>query len=241
MSLPYEGLTAIGYCRVSTDDKGQTNETQAKAIRDWAVRTGANLVEIFYDEMTGTTLNRPGLMQAVGRIRCDGISILVSYDSSRLTRNEELPRIREMIGERCTIRYTSSDIDPSSLGGRITDAVKQIFDKEENVIRSAKTSLGMATRRDQMGIHVGRPAKLVFTEELGSCKKGLKSTPDESHKTQSLVYPVETILGFADRGISMNHLAVKILDINPMALRRALMRVGRLEEYKSRYEQSRRF
>lgn len=239
-SKPYEGLTAIGYCRVSTDDKGQTNETQARAIREWATRTGATLVEIYYDEMTGITLARPGLMQAVGRIRCDGVSILVAYDSSRLTRNEELPKIREMIGDRCTIRYTSSDIDTESLGGKITDAVRQIFDKEENVIRSAKTSLGMATRRDQMGVHVGRPAKLVFAEELETCKIGLRSHQDDTHKTQSLVYPIETILSFADRKISINHLATKILEITPMALRRALIRVGKLEEYKMRLAQSKR-
>lgn len=238
---PYEGLSAIGYCRVSTDDKGQTNETQARAIREWAERTGATLVEIYYDEMTGTTLARPGLMQAVGRIRCDGISILVAFDSSRLTRNEDIPKIKEMIGEKCTIRYTSSDIDTESLGGRITDAVRQIFDHEENVIRSAKTSLGMVTRRDQMGIHVGRPAKIVFVEELATCKTGLRSNPDETHKTQSLVYPTETILSFADRGISLNHLATKILDITPMSLRRALIRNEKLGEYKKRYEQSRRF
>lgn len=238
---PYEGITAVGYCRVSTDDKGQTNETQRIAIKQWAERTGANLVEIYSDEMTGTTLNRPGFMQAVGRIRCDGISILVAYDSSRLTRNEELPKIREMIGDRCTIRYTTSDIDPNTLGGKVTDAVKQIFDKEENLVRSAKTKAGMRTHRDEENIHVGRPAKLVFTEELETCRKGFKSTADDTHRTHSLVYPLDVVMEFADRGVSVNYLATKVLGISTMSLRRALGRVGKLEEYRTRYETYRRF
>lgn len=237
---PYDGLQAIGYCRVSTDDKGQTNETQEREIRAWADRTGAEIVQIYYDERTGKTLNRPGLMQAIGHIRCDNIPILVAYDPSRLTRNEELPKIRAMIGDKCTIQFTTSDLDPTSLGGRITESIRQIFDKEENVIRSAKTSLGMVTRRDQMGIHVGRPAKIVFVEELESCKRGLRSSVDDTHKTQSLVYPIDTILGYADRGVSMNYLATKILEVTPMSLRRALERFGKLEEYMTRYALSRR-
>lgn len=247
MNKPYEGMTALGYCRVSTDDKGQTNETQERAIREWAERTGAELKGIYYDEMTGTTLSRPGLMSAVGRILCDEIQILVAYDHSRLTRNEELDKIREMIG-RCSIRFVASDIDPDSLGGRVYDEVKQIFDKEENLQRSIKTAGGMDTRR-RNNIHVGRPAKLVFAEELETGIQGLNTTIDGEHKTQTLVYPLSVVMGFADQGLSLNYVANRLLNVNVMALRRALSRkrlvdrVGYnpLEQYHERYINSRRF
>lgn len=246
MIRPYDGMTAVGYCRVSTDDKGQTNATQETAIREWAQRTGANIIAIYSDEMTGTTLSRPGLMQAIGRILCDNVQIFVAYDQSRFTRNEDLPKIKEMIGHGCSLRYVTSDVDPESLGGRVTDAVKQIFDREENIVRSNKTRLGMATRRDQMGIHIGRPSKIVFSEELESCRKGLNSTQDERHKTQSAVYPIESILTMADQGLSLNYVATKILSVNIMSLRRAMSRssltkilgYNALERYQERYRKA---
>lgn len=239
MVLPYEGMTAVGYCRVSTDDKGQTNETQANAIKEWASKTGADLVQIYYDEMTGTTLSRPGLMGAVGRILCDNIRILVAFDQSRLTRNEDLRRIKEMIGSGCSIRYVTSDIDPESIGGRVTDAIKQIFDKEENRIRADKTTLGMATRRDVMGIHVGRPAKLVFLEELDSCKKGLSVQPNDTHVTSTMIQPLSAVMRMADEGKSLNYVATKVLGVKTMTLRRALIRVGMLEEFNERSRKAR--
>lgn len=238
---PYEGMTAVGYCRVSTDDKGQTNETQIRAIEDWAERTGANVVDIYCDEMTGTTLSRPAFMRAVGHILCDGIQILVAYDQSRLTRNEDLPKIREMIGKGCTIRYVTSDHDPESLGGRVTDAVKQIFDHEENIIRSHKTRVGMATRRDHMGVHVGRPASLVFHEELENARKGLMAKQDDRHRTTSRVLSLSAVMSMADDGRPLNYVATKVLECNPMSLRRALKRVGKLNEYNERCRQARRF
>ena len=244
----YEGMTAVGYCRVSTDDKGQTNVTQENAIREWSRRTGANVIAIYKDEMTGKTLSRPGLMQAIGRILCDSVQIFVAYDQSRFTRNEDLPKIKEMIGAGCTIRYVTSDVDPDSLGGRVTDAVKQIFDREENIVRSAKTKVGMETRRDVMGIHVGRPAKIVFLEELEICKKGLNSSVDDTHKTQSMVYPIKVVLDMADNGLTLNYVATKVLGVTTMSLRRALSRkplvehlgFNPLEEFKRRSENSRR-
>lgn len=244
MSKIYESMTAVGYCRVSTDDKGQTNETQRRAIMEWSRRTGAEIIEIYEDEMTGTTLSRPGLMQAIGRILCDGVKLFVAYDQSRFTRNEDLPKIKEMIGHNCSIRYVTSDIDPESLGGRVTDAVRQIFDKEENLIRSAKTRGGMATRRDVMNVHVGRPAKVVFLEELEICKKGLSTSVDDRHKTQTLVYPISVILEMADKGRSLNYTATKILNVTAMSLRRALSRPALVDhlgfnplmEYKKRYK-----
>lgn len=244
----YEGMTAVGYCRVSTDDKGQTNVIQESAIQDWARRTGANVIAIYKDEMTGTTLSRPGLMQAIGRILCDSVQIFVAYDQSRFTRNEDLPRIKEMIGKGCSIRYVTSDLDPESFAGHITDTIRQVFDKEENIRRSAKTKLALEKRRDVMGIHVGRPAKVVFLEELEICKKGLNTSVDDTHKTQTLVYPIKVILDMADNGLTLNYVATKVLGVTTMSLRRALSRkplvehlgYNPLEEFKRRSENARR-
>ena len=41
MTMEYDGMSAILYARVSTDDKGQTTETQVRAGKEWCARSCA--------------------------------------------------------------------------------------------------------------------------------------------------------------------------------------------------------
>ena len=41
------------YCRVSTEDKGQTTENQRLALEQWAANAGCTVVATFEDKVSG--------------------------------------------------------------------------------------------------------------------------------------------------------------------------------------------
>lgn len=83
------------YCRVSTTDRGQTNDNQLHALRAWADRLGVEVVGEFVDEASGTRADRAGLralldaahrrefdtvlLWALDRLSREGIGPMVSY------------------------------------------------------------------------------------------------------------------------------------------------------------------
>lgn len=221
MSCKLSGFKAVGYCRVSTDDKGQTNETQAREIRNWARNNEVELLEVFQDEMTGKTLNRPGLQSAIGFILMNQIPLLIAYDSSRLTRNEDLKKIQEMI-PNTQIRFTSLDLEPDTIGARLNNSVRQVLDKEENLVRSHKTKLGMETRKLD-GQHVGRPARFMFTDEIETAPRG-RYKPGVT-----IIHTRETIVSMLDSGLTVNKIA-KLIGVSQPCLRNHLLKHGLLKD-----------
>ena len=222
------GLTAIGYCRVSTD-LGQTNETQKRMINEWAERNGVNVLRIYADEaISGATFPRPQLSQAIVDIVSNHVPILVCYDQSRLTREGEndLPTIKGMLGQ-CVIRYTSLDVDPDAFGGRLVSAIKSVTDSEERAVLRSRTRLGMETRKLQ-GKHVGRPARFLFKEELATAPTGLFKPG------VTVVMAMPVVMAYADYGLSLRTVAKDHLGINYATLCKALDRAGLMNEYLDR-------
>lgn len=80
----------VSYRRVSTDeqaDKGHSLPAQLAEIQTYAARNGIEFVgEPFYDDYTGSSLNRPGLQQALKWLREGRADCIVIFDSDRLTR-----------------------------------------------------------------------------------------------------------------------------------------------------------
>lgn len=223
------GLQAIGYCRISTDDKGQTVETQKRHIESWATQNGVTIKAIYADEgVSGNTFPRPQLSLAIVDAVSSHVPILVCYDQSRLTRNgaEHLPIIKKMLGST-VIRYTSLDIDPDNLGGRLMSAVKSVTDSEERAILRTKTKIGMETRKLQ-GKHVGRPARFLFKEEIATAPTGLY----KAGVTVVMAMPV--VMAYADAGLSIRAVAKDYLGINSATLHDALVRADLLNEYLDR-------
>jgi DNA invertase Pin-like site-specific DNA recombinase len=52
---------AAVYARVSTTDRGQTNDNQLQALRAWGDRLGVEVVGEYVDEASGARGDRPGL------------------------------------------------------------------------------------------------------------------------------------------------------------------------------------
>lgn len=212
------GLHAIGYCRVSTDDKGQDPEIQAKAINKWAAENGVTIDRIFLEEASGGEWPRNVLSTALVTIRTSKATILVCYDQSRLTRDADtqMPFIRELMGEGKIIRYVvNGDQDPDSLGVKMINAIKNVTDSEERRVLKEKTSLALRYRRDVLNIHVGRPARLVITTDKSNYPKG-KITD------KTIVLTPSQVLNFAKQGWSPNYVAVHLLNVPAITFLRAL-------------------
>lgn len=76
--------TAIGYVRVSTDmqaSEGVSLEAQQGAIRQYCELHGLRLLAIHQDVLSGGKSQRPGLADALGRIRRDAdVLVVVKFD-----------------------------------------------------------------------------------------------------------------------------------------------------------------
>lgn len=222
-----EGLHAIGYCRVSTDDKGQDPEIQAREIEKWAMSNGVILDAMFVEEASGGQWPRDELSKALVTIRTGKATILICYDQSRLTRDADMhmPFIRELMGNGKIIRYVvNGDQDPNSIGVKMINAIKNVTDSEERRVLREKTSLALRYRRDVLHIHVGRPAKVVITEDKSEFPTG-KVTD------KTIVLTPSQVLNFARQGWSPNYVSAHLLNVPPITFSRALKSAGLQDEY----------
>lgn len=237
-----EGMHAIGYCRVSTDpeDKGQTVETQKRQINEWAERYGVEIDGIYADEgISGGTWPRPMLSMAIMSLVNSPASFLVCYDQSRLTRDApaHLSQIKKALQGK-VIRYvTDGDTDPDNLGIRIVSAIKAETDKEERRVLHDKTKAGMATRKAQ-GKHIGRPSKVIITDDPDKLPRGQIQARDGTLTDKSrvprgtVVYSKEQALNWARLGWSANYTAHNVLRMSTSSFIAMMKKAGIYEEYK---------
>lgn len=242
MTSALEGMHAIGYCRVSTDpeDKGQTVETQKRQINEWAERYGVEIDDIYADEgISGGTWPRPMLSMAIMSLVNSPASFLVCYDQSRLTRDApaHLSQIKKALQGK-VIRYvTDGDTDPDNLGIRIVSAIKAETDKEERRVLHDKTKAGMETRKAQ-GKHIGRPSKVIITDDPDKVPKGKIQARDGTLTDKSrvprgtVIYSKEQALNWARLGWSANYTAHNVLRMSTSSFIAMMKKAGIYEEYK---------
>lgn len=217
-----ERKRAILYARVSTNDKGQTVDTQEREMRAYCKENNIEVVAYYSDEKTGTTVIRQGLMTALMHVRMSDIHIdyLMVYDQSRLTRDEATKDVKKQLeGTGCNIFYvaTGKESDDSA-AGRIVESITDIMNAEEIRVLRAKTKMGMETRKLQ-GKHVARPAVFMFAEDVDKAPKGrCVLQADGTHKTITKVLPEKTIYDYASMGYSYYYVAKKLIGISPNAL-----------------------
>ena len=226
MTSELKGLHAVGYARVSTDDKGQDTQIQIAQIRKWAESNGVILDKIIDEDISGTVWSRPGLSEALLLVRTTSASMLVCYDQSRLTRNADiqLPMIKDILGDKVIRFVVNGDADPDSFGLKIMSAVKGVSDSEERKILSQKTKLALEHKRDVLHIHVGRPARLIIAESTEGFNEGLIGE-------KTIVIKPARVLNFAKQGWPPCYVAVKLFNVPPATFLRALERADLKEQY----------
>lgn len=234
---PLKGLHAVGYCRVSTDDMGQTNETQKRLIDQWAEAQGVIIDAYYMDELSGAIFPRPQLATALLTLATSSASMLVCYDQSRLTRNapEHIPLINQILGDKVVRYVTNGDMAPDSLGARVINAIKGETDKEERAKLHARTREALKTRKDR-GQHVGRPARLIICADTSSLPKGLIASSDGStihgkaRQVDTRVLSPSEALNFARAGLTPYKVSI-MLGISPSTFDNALKNANIKAQY----------
>lgn len=146
----------VGYVRVSTND--QTNQRQV----DELVQAGVSPIDIFGDEASGATMERPG-WEACGRELREG-DILVIHSLDRLSRDlvHTMTTLRELNERGVTVKVLTMDFDSRTPMGRFVFSMMAGFAQFERDIILERTAHGLAKARER-GVFGGAVQK--FSDE----------------------------------------------------------------------------
>ena len=234
-----EVYKVVIYARVSTDDKGQTNETQIRDAKALCDRMGWTVVRIYTDEQTGKNTDRDGFLTMKGMISQGKIDYVVARDQDRISR--EPKDYQEFLdfcsGYRTRLRFTSNSAEPETASGVIIDNTLCGLAKADNIKRSTTTQGGMITARLN-GKHVGRMLRFCWADEIVQNANRIQTVTDEEHKYKTVIMTESSILELADNGFSVQKAARMILGIGPETLKRALRERGIMTEYQERLKAS---
>lgn len=158
-------MKAALYARVSTRDKDQDPETQLVALREWALRQGAECEE-FVDYASGKDLTHRDawlrMMQRLGRRKLDTLAV-VRLDRAFRSVIDMHATLGEL--EARGVRFVSitQPIDTGSSLGRFMLTVLAAVAELEREIIGERVREGLARARQQ-GKQLGRPMRLFCSD-----------------------------------------------------------------------------
>src|SRR5262245_4341275 len=152
--------------RVSTKGHGQTTDTQAVALCEYAGRRGFEIVEEYRDEgISGSKDSRPALDRLMrdARARHFDVVIVARFDRFARSVSHLLRALEEFSHLGVDFVSLSESIDTSTpMGKMIFTVVGAVAELERNLIKE-RVHMGISRARKQ-GKQLGRP-KRVFDRE----------------------------------------------------------------------------
>jgi len=162
------GLRAVCalYMRVSTKGHGQTTDTQALALREYADRRGFEIFQEYKDEgISGSKDSRPALDRLMKDARARKFDVVVVARFDRFARSVShlLRALEEFSHLGVDFVSLSESIDTSTpMGKMIFTVLGAVAELERNLIKE-RVNMGISRARKQ-GKRLGRP-KRVFDRE----------------------------------------------------------------------------
>lgn len=233
-----EIYTVVLYARVSTDDKGQTNETQVRELKEYCKRHNYVIADngeaIYQDEQTAKNDKRPAFRELKGRISEGDIDYVLARNQDRISRepSDYQAFLNYCKQFRVRVRYSDNDAKPETPEGVLFDSLQAGLAKADNMKRSSGTKKGMATAKLN-GIHCGRYIAFCFSDEVPENEGRIQTQGD--HRT--VIVSVDTVLDFARNGYSIPK-AARELGTSPDTLRRNLRAKGIEGQYTEFYEKA---
>jgi DNA invertase Pin-like site-specific DNA recombinase len=143
---------AAVYMRVSTKNHGQTTETQAVALPDYAVRRGLDIIEEYRDEgISGSKDSRPALDRLMkdARARKFDVVIVARFDRFARSVSHLLRALDEFSHLGVDFVSLSESIDTSTpMGKMIFTVLAAVAELERNLIKE-RVQMGIARARKQ--------------------------------------------------------------------------------------------
>ena len=152
-------MSAIGYCRVSTDQQGDSGlglDAQRAAIESEAQRRGWGDVRLYVDVASGKSVKRrPKLAQALAVMESGGASVLVVSKLDRLSRSllDFAALMAQSQRQGWSIVALDIGVDTSTVNGELVASIIMALAQWERRIIGQRT-------RDALGAAKGRGAKL---------------------------------------------------------------------------------
>ena len=239
MTEEAETYTVVLYARVSTDDKGQTNETQIRDMKEYCKRNNFIIADkgtaIYQDKQTGKNDKRSGFREMKGRLSEMDIDYVVARNQDRISREpldyQNFIKYAETYGVK--VRYVDNSAKPETIEGVLLDSVQSGLAKADNMKRSSTTKAGMLTAKLK-GTHCGRPIRFCWSDEVVHNTARIQTEGDN----RTVIQSVDTIMDFARQGMSVSKTAGTI-GVSRMTLIRALRSKGIEEQYEEYRQQNR--
>jgi DNA invertase Pin-like site-specific DNA recombinase len=154
------------YMRVSTKGHGQTTETQALALRDYAAHRGFEIIEEYRDDgISGSKDSRPALDRLMkdARARKFDVVIVARFDRFARSVSHLLRALEEFSHLGVDFVSLSESIDTSTpMGKMIFTVLGAVAELERNLIKE-RVHMGISRARKE-GKRFGRP-KRIFDRE----------------------------------------------------------------------------
>ena len=155
-----------GLARVSTKNHGQTTDTQAVALREYAAHRGFEIVEEYRDEgISGSKDSRPALDRLMkdARARHFDVVIVARFDRFARSVSHLLRALDEFNHLGIDFVSLSESIDTSTpMGKMIFTVLRAVPELERNLIKE-RVHMGISRARKE-GKQLGRP-KRIFDRE----------------------------------------------------------------------------
>jgi len=154
------------YMRVSTKGHGQTTETQAVALREYAAHRGFEITEEYRDEgISGSRDSRPALDKLMkdARARKFDVVIVARFDRFARSVSHLLRALEEFSHLGVDFVSLSESIDTSTpMGKMIFTVLGAVAELERNLIKE-RVHMGISRAR-KAGKQLGRPRRIFDRE-----------------------------------------------------------------------------
>src|SRR5206468_7795786 len=155
------------YMRVSTKGHGQTTDTQAIALREYAERRGFTIAEEYRDEgISGTKDSRPALDRLMKNARARKFDVVIVARFDRFARSVShlLRALEEFNHLGINFVSLSESIDTSTPVGRmIFTVLGAVAELERNLIKE-RVHMGISRARKE-GKRLGRPKRIFDSDK----------------------------------------------------------------------------
>src|SRR5215510_9783949 len=161
------------YMRISTKGHGQTRDTQALALRDYAANRGFEIIEEYRDEgISGSKDSRPALDRLMkdSRARKFDVVIVARFDRFARSVSHLLRALEEFSHLGIDFVSLSESIDTSTpMGKMIFTVLGAVAELERNLIKE-RVHMGISRARKQ-GKRLGRPKRIFDREKARTMLK----------------------------------------------------------------------
>jgi len=162
---------AIAYIRVSTNkqaDSGVSLEAQLAKIKSYAQLYDLELVDLVIETGSAKSLEREGLIAALGRLQAGDASALIVTKLDRLTRSVgDLGRLVDAYFKDFALLSVAEQIDTRTAAGRLVLNILASVSQWEREAIGERTSAAMRHMREQ-GLYTGGQAPYGFRLEAGN-------------------------------------------------------------------------